>query len=363
VPVTVDGSFNSIADFASLNGALLAVAGQNGNWTIDVAPGIYNELVNYQVRPINPNRTITINGTGNAPFGRDVVIQWANNEQMNPGGHTRASFRVSGINLVLKNISLINTTVRTGTGNWQAETLFFADGVPANLDARGLTVAAFNSSFLSYQDTIQTTGRAWFYRCYIAGDVDYIWGSSTAALFEKNELVSIRDTVRDADAIIFVARTPAVGGTIGKGYVLLDSTVTTRETVVTWFGRNPGGSGVFYDQAAIINTNFVNEGFLSRIGFSGWRLDGGRYQFLAGNNEHVGWKIHGITLEGQPFEVPAPLADTTVMTAALVEAEYSNRHSILNRVFNITSGVYQDLPQSAIWDISSLEEAFGIGGL
>ena len=357
-PVTVDRSWDSTADFRSLNGALLAVAGLEGDWTINIAPGVYNELVNYVT---TRNASITIAGQGTAPFGRDVVIQWTNNEQMNPGTHTRASFRVSGADLVLKNVALINTTVRTGSGNWQAETLFFANGAPTTAVPRGRTVAAFNSTFLSHQDTIQTSGRAWFYRCYIAGDVDYIWGTSTAALFENSELVSVRDHARTADAIIFVSRTPEIGGTVGKGYVLLDSTVTTRDTVVTWFGRNASAFSGF-DQAAIINTNFVNEGFLSRVGHSGWRLDGNRYQFPAGNNRHVGWKIYGITLEGQPWEVPALLADTTVMDSALVNAEYGGRWAILNRVFNLVSGNYETLAPGAIWDTSALEAAFGASG-
>ena len=354
-PVIVDRSWNSTTDFRSLNGALLAVAGRGGDWTINIAPGVYNELVNYVT---NQNTNITIVGQGTAPFGRDVVIRWANNEQMNPGTHTRASFRFSGADLVLKNITLINTTERTGSGNWQAETLFFANGAHASAAPRGRTVAAFNSSFLSHQDTIQTSGRAWFYRCYIAGDVDYIWGTSTATLFENSELVSVRDHARVADAVIFVSRTPTIDNTVGKGYVLLNSTVTTRDTVVTWFGRNAGAFAGF-DQAAIINTNFVNEGFLSRIGVSGWRLDGGRYQFAAGNNRHAGWKTYGITLEGQPWEVPALLADTTVMESTLVNAEYNGRWAILNRVFNLASGNYETLAPSAIWDTSALETAFG----
>jgi len=355
-PVTVDRSWGSQADFRSLNGALLAVAGMGGDWTINIATGVYHELINYVT---NQNTNITIVGQGHAPFGRDVVIQWTNNEQMNPGTHTRATFRFSGADLVMKNITLVNTTERTGSGNWQAETLFFANGIPTDANPRGRTVAAFNSTFLSHQDTIQTSGRAWFYRCYIAGDVDYIWGTSTAALFESNLLFSVWDGMREASAVIFVSRTPQVGNTVGKGYVLLNSTVTTQEAVVTWFGRNAGAFGGGFDQAAIINTNFVNGGFLSRIGLNGWRLDGGRYQFPTGHNQHVGWKVYGITLESQPWEAPVPLANTTVMTPDLVATEYNGRWSILNRVFNLATGEYETLPADAIWDLSALEAAFG----
>ena len=261
---------------------------------------------------------------------------------------------------MLKNIALKNTTQRVppGSGNWQAESLFFANGNPTNANPRGRTVAAYNSSFFSHQDTIQTTGRAWFYRCYIAGDVDYIWGASVAALFENCELVSVKDPNRSTrDAVVFVSRTPAIAGTVGKGYVLFNSKVTTMDNALTWFGRNAGGTaGAFYDQAAVINTDFLNED-TGAIGGTVWRLDSGRYWFLEGANEHVGWKVFGNTVDGEPQPAGNLLANTTVMDESLVNSEYNGRRAILNRVFHIESGVY--VPADAEWDLNELERAFG----
>jgi len=51
---------------------------------------------------------------------------------------------------------------------------------------------------------------------------------------EECELVSVRDPNRNMrDAIIFVSRTPTIGGTVGKGYVLSNSRVTTWENALT----------------------------------------------------------------------------------------------------------------------------------
>jgi len=58
--------------------------------------------------------------------------------------------------------------------------------------------------------------------------------------------------------------------------------------------------GNFFDQATVINTDFVNEGF-GLIGHFAWRFDGNRYQFLEGANEHVGWKVFGNTIDGLSF--------------------------------------------------------------
>ena len=85
----------------------------------------------------------------------------------------------------------------------QAEALYFAGG-------SAFTLAAFNSSFSSNQDTIQTSGRNWFYNCYIEGNVDFIWGTADAALFESCSLRFINDVGGGAASYsLFVARTGA----------------------------------------------------------------------------------------------------------------------------------------------------------
>jgi hypothetical protein len=345
-PISVEGSQGSTADFRTVYGALEAVASQSGDWTINVAPGTYTELVHYVAGA--SNQTITINGTDSTNLGGDVIIQYTNGDRMNTGTHPRPSFYFSGANLVLKNITLKNTSTRAGGDPGQAEAIFFANGT-------GRTLAAYNCSFLSHQDTIQTSGKNWFYKCYIEGDTDYIWGQAETCLLEECKLVSVNDPNKsEKQAVLLVARTgssDAAVTTVGKGYVLFNSEVTTESGMTTFLARNAGGSG-FYDQCAVINTKFINLGTGT---ISLWRNSSLFY--LADAAEHVGFKIYNNTLEGGTFSTAGmPTAGGSVMTTVLFDAEYNSRDKILNRVYN-KSGSYQ--AAEFIWNITSLESTFG----
>lgn len=351
-PVTVDGAQNSRANFRTVYGALKAIASKGGNWTINVAPGMYTELIHYA-----GSSNVTINGMGSADYGSDVVIQYTNCNDMNSGTHTRPSFYFSGANLVLKNLTLKNTTVRgtkymTGvnpTNNTQAETIYFANGT-------GRTFAAYNCSFLSHQDTIQTTGRNWFYKCYIEGDTDFIWGTADASLLEDCELVCVNDPLKtnSKDAILFVARTGSTASavtTVGKGYILFKSKVKIENGMTAYFSRNPG-PGEYYDQTAVIDTIFTSEGGI--IAASIWNTS--TYTFLAGAPEHVGWKLYNNTVDNNPQDVSGMPLNTSVIAQAVYNSEYNGRRTILNRVYK-KSGGYEGA--ATVWDISALEAAFG----
>jgi len=348
-PVTVEGSQNSTANFRTVYGALSAIASKQGNWTINVAPGVYNDLVHYVA---NANQTIVINGTGGAKYGTDTVIQYTVSNLLNSGdGETqrRPSFFFSGANLVLKNITLKNTSARSsGYDPGQAEALYFANGNVS--DGTRRTFAAFNCSFLSHQDTIQTTGKNWFYKCYIEGDTDYIWGTADVCLIEECELVSVNDPNKsNKDAVLLVSRTGLTADavpTVGKGYVIYNSKVKTENGMTTYFGRNAGGN-TFYDQTAVINTDFTNEGS-GKVADAIWNNAG---VFLEGAMEHVGRKIYGNTVNGQPLDTGKLLANTTIMTPELYNAEYANRELILNRVYNKSGGYEAAL---SLWDISGV---------
>jgi pectate lyase len=342
-PVIVNGAPSATPDFRTVYGALKAIAAKGGDWTINVAPGTYRELVHYV-----GTSNVTINGTGSAPFGADVIIQYTNSEKVNGGSHARSSFYFSGAHLTLKNITLRNTSARTSSYDpGQAEALYFANG-------SGKFLAAYNCSFYSHQDTIQTTGRNWFYQCHIEGDTDYIWGTADASLFEECELVSVNDTAKtnNKDAILFVART--VNKTVNlvpKGYVLFNSKVTTQSGMTTYFGRN-AGAGDYWDQVAIVDTEFSNEG-TGAIGATLW--SGSTYDFLAGKPQHIGAKYYNVTLKGGTFNTSGKNANVAEITD--YGLEYNGRCAILNRVYNKEADAYE--AAASVWDLSALETAFG----
>ncbi|MDR2021391.1 MAG: FIVAR domain-containing protein [Treponema sp.] len=351
VPVTVAAAHGSSPDFRTVYGALKAIAAKGGNWTINVAPGTYTELVHYV-----GSANVTINGTGSANYGRDVVIQYTNCNDMNGGTHTRPSFYFSGASLILKNLTLKNTTVRgvryistvNPSNNTQAETIYFANGT-------NRTMAAFNCSFLSHQDTIQTTGKNWFYKCYIEGDTDFIWGTADVCLLEDCELVCVKDPnkTNNNDTILLVARTGSTAGTVPtvpKGYVLFKSRVKVEYPMIAYFSRNPG-AGAYYDQAAVIDTEFTLEGTIAP---AIWNTS--VYTYLEGAPEHVGWKLYNNTVDSSPQDVSEMAANTSVIAVAVYNLEYNGRRAILNRVYRKAGG-YE--PAASIWDVSALESDFG----
>jgi pectin methylesterase-like acyl-CoA thioesterase len=348
--ITVDGSQTSTANFRTIQGALGALSSlpNETNLTINVAAGTYNELVHYTGPGATSPITVTISGPAGNTRGANCVQQWANGNGMNGSTATRPSFYFSGANLVLQNITLKNTGVRSVVS--QAETLYFANGA-------GLTVAAGNSSFLSNQDTIQTSGRGWFYNCFIEGNVDFIWGTSDATLIEGSTMHFINDVTGGMPSYnLFVARTGATiaataNGTVGKGYVALNSTVSVDANVTANFGRDAGGSG-FYDQVALVNVMFTGAG---TIGTGLWTTTTAPVSL--GDSSYVGWKSAGCT--GLNL-ASLTTATGTSATIAAQATEYATRGQILNDVVTVTAGVptgYQ--PATTTWDVSALATAWG----
>jgi len=348
--VTVDGAQTSTANFRTIQGALGSLATLLPTATavtVKVAAGTYTELVHYTGPGATTPTTISIIGPAGNDHGDNCVVQFANGNNVNGSTATRASFYVTGANLVLQNISLRNTATRAAVG--QAEALYFASGV-------GFTVAANNSSFYSNQDTIQTSGRAWLYDCHVEGNVDFIWGTSDAALIEKSTLRFVNDTGGAASYGLFVARTgttiaAGANGTVGKGYVLLDSTVSVDPNVTAYFGRD-AGTGAFYDQAALIDVVFSGAG---TIAAGRWNVT--TLPLSLGDSSYVGWKSAGCS----GLNLASNTTDSHTSAAIAGQAsEYDTRDHILNRVVTVTAGVPSGYQAAATnWDVSSLAAAWG----
>jgi hypothetical protein len=322
------------ADYRTLQAALMVAADKA---VITMEEGIYREIVYYK-----GGKAITIEGDTDSEYGANVQIIGINSERYNPGTHTRASFYWSGSDLTLKNVTLQNAFDRVAmNGGGQSEAIFFANG-------SGKKLVAYNSSFKGQQDTIQTSGKNWFYKCYIEGDTDFMWGTADVALFEECEIKMLDST--SGSAVLFVARvSDASANLIPKGYVLFKSNVSA-EHEKSYLARDAGGSDPFYNQAAIIDTTFTGTVQTSLWGNS-------TTKFIAkdaAGNMNVGWKVYG----GDGY--PATNIDTNAYGGTITEAvynkEYNGRKTILNRVFNKTEGTYENA--SAIWDVSDYEEEF-----
>lgn len=252
--LTVDDT-GSTADFRSLQGALNYVM-QNltktDAATITVNNGTYPELLYLRNKD-----NLTIIGESR----EGVVIQYQNSEGFNPGSAGRPVFLVELADmLTLENLTLKNTTIKTSSGG-QAETLYF--------NSTGRLVAK-NANFISEQDTLQLKGYNWFYRTLVAGNVDFIWGSSNAALFEESEIRSLGDSSNAGNGGYLVqARVP---NATDKGYVFLNSNLTqgigqTGNSIpagATYLARSPGGSTTWD------NVVFINSRMDTHINTAGW---------------------------------------------------------------------------------------------
>ena len=260
--ITVDGSQSSTAtaNFRTIYGALSAIHNIEGTFKIDVAAGDYYELIAYKTSAL---QNITISGPAKNKRGDTCHIRYINCNDMNGSTHTRPVMYINGPNLVLKNISITNLCERRTaylqgaepSNNSQAETIYFASG---NQGFR--TFAAYNCSFSSHQDTILTSGKNWFYDCYIEGDTDYLWGTADACLFEKCDLFCRYDyRAKTHVSYLMVARTGSKNANlVGKGYVIKDCTITVADGEQMYFGRN-AGAGDYYDQCAVIDCDIVPE--------------------------------------------------------------------------------------------------------
>ena len=347
-PITVNGSQSprNKANFRTVWAALNWIrTAPKGNYTINVAPGVYNELINYHVDAANASN-ITINGTGTEKYGADVVIQWINCNNINGGSgstHWRSAVYFSGPKkIILKNLTIKNLDEHSGN---QAEALMFGNAKGADGDVR----IAYNCGFYGHQDTIQTSGRCWFYKCYIEGDTDFICGSSDVALFEECEIVSIACK----QGFVFVARLDDKQKTVSKGYVALNSSLVSKAPG-NLFGRTlPSSSGSF-DQAAVINCTISGNSPANGYASSLWKVS---HNSFLDNGEHVGFKVYNLRKpDGSEYPAGGKDAKTSLMTDDLYNAEYSNRNVILNRVYNSATGLYQDA--AFIWDVSGYIKEF-----
>lgn len=353
--ISVDCAEGSTSDYRSIEGALLGIGtATTGDYTLNVAAGDYKELVYWKGKASATIKGAVASGT----YGSDVVIHWFNGEKMNSGTHTRPSFYWgSGTNLTLENVTIKNDYDRAVySGDAQAEAIYFANGNDTSTGLATAKLAAYNCTFLSHQDTIQTTGKAWFYKCYIEGDVDFLWGTAQTALFDTCKLVSVLDSNRGTASTqhLIVARTGVTGATtIGKGFVVLGSEVEIESGVTMYFGRD-AGTGNFYDQAAIVDSTIDGSGTLNPA-----LWDTSAYLYLDGYAADVGWKVYNITSDGSTaISTSSKAANTNDISSATYTAEYSTRDLILNRVYNMSTHAYQ--ADSTVWDLTSLKTEFGI---
>ena len=342
-------------------------AAENDSYVITLAPGKYAED-GLKLKNLKGTNTVTIKGSGTAQYGMDVLIYGQGSDMTQESSRSLLSFEGAGT-VILENLTLQNSHGTT-SGTAQAETLGVSNSAFSG------KLAVYNSAFLSGQDTICTEGKAWFYKCYIEGDVDFLWMekySSKVALYEECVIraVNIRKTNSGgAVTAYYTAPRLEVSNTVGKGVVIWNSTLEAEDGLKdVYLGRNPwdketdekkkadnGGTypanypafESFYENVAIVGTKYYGKALNEAI----WKGSGAHG---TANQQFVGFK----TDDHFPASSNASTNGAARLTSAQVEAEYSSRNAILNRVYNILGEEFET--ESEPWDVSAIATEFDAG--
>ncbi len=157
-------------DFCTVQGAIDFVPANNTQpVAITVRAGTYTEIIHV---PAN-KPFLTVKGED-----RDAtVIQYANNNNLNPSVSSRSMFGVDASDFTLQDITLVNTTPHGGS---QAEAF----------RGNGQRILLNRVNLKSFQDTLMLQGSGFVTNSYIEGDVDFMWGSG-AVFFQNSELKAL----------------------------------------------------------------------------------------------------------------------------------------------------------------------------
>ncbi|MGW0420807.1 pectinesterase family protein [Streptomyces sp. NPDC003015] len=190
----------------SVQAAVDAVTGPG--WTIVVHPGTYREVVNVPA----DKAELTVRGAVPDPRAAVIVYDNANGTQRPDGSGTygtagSATFTSAAPGLTVRDLTLANDWLRadhpdiTGTQAVAAYTY----GDRTHFD---------NVRLLAHQDTlfVETTAltafdRQYFRRCYIEGDVDFVFGRATAVFEECHFHTLQRDVGFTPKGMVFAPST------------------------------------------------------------------------------------------------------------------------------------------------------------
>jgi hypothetical protein len=225
--------------------------------------------------------------------------------------------------LSLSQFTLLNPHERSSLYDNQTEVLYFN----TSTTAAAARLVARQMNFISQQDTLQLKGYNWIYQSLVEGNVDFIWGSVMASVFEDCEIRSVFDPASSSPGYVLQARATAGD----KGFVFLNSRLTAGPGVTQAYLARSGGtsSSSYVDNIAFINTRMG-----AHILPQGWCVGSGTSRSGTGTGscgsnpppwagtadggatEQAGWREYGSQdLDGAPLDLSARLAVVTVRVA------------------------------------------------
>lgn len=237
IVVAQDGSGNVTTVQAAIN-----AVPNGGNAVIEIKPGTYDETISLPSG--KPN--VTIEGTsGNA---EDVVIAAGHASWMTkPDGTTygtagSATATIAANNVTVKFVSIENTYNPAAFPQGQSQAVA--------INAEGDRQIYLQDRFTGLQDTLlawepsATSGfRQLFQNSFVKGNVDFLFGDSTAVFYRDN--IQLADRGQPAGGNNGYMTAPATDHTRTYGFLIASSTVSSTAATNTFYlGRpwHPGGS-------------------------------------------------------------------------------------------------------------------------
>ena len=269
--VAADGS----ADFCTVQGAIDFVPANNTQpVTITVRAGTYTEI-DY----VASNKPfITVRGED-----RDhTIIQYPNNNSINPSTASRAMFGVDASDFTLENITLWNTTPHGGS---QAEAF----------RGNNQRILLNRVNLRSFQDTLLLQGAGFVTDSFIEGDVDFLWGVGSV-YFQNCELKA---------ATSGGYYTQIRNGQGQPGYVFVNSRLSSEPGVTGMYLARIDPTVFPYSQVVYINTAMG-----PHIIPEGWLLNNAT---TAPNTQF--WEYKSTDMNGAPLDVSQRASFSRQITA------------------------------------------------
>jgi pectinesterase len=207
----------------SVQAAVDAVDGPG--WTIVVHPGTYREVVDVPAGKAE----LTLRGASRDPRDTVIVYDNANGTKKPDGSGTygtagSATFTSAAPGLTVRDLTLANDWLRADhpdiTGTQAVASCTYGDRTHFD-----------NVRLLAHQDTVfvETTAltsfdRQYFHRCYIEGDVDFVFGRATAVFEECHFHTLQRDVTFTPKGMVFA---PSTARANPHGILALRSRITS----------------------------------------------------------------------------------------------------------------------------------------
>lgn len=187
-----------VTTYPSIRQALAGLAGQKADsYLLQLKPGTYREKVTVAL----PNLTMA----GEDAATTCIVWNDAEGTPLRPGD-THPSGKTT------YTMECATVKITPAAKNFQAVNLTFANDFPTEARRADKTMKAvqafavtdeadcssfYQCRFLGRQDTLYANaGRQYYRDCYIEGDVDFIFGQASAAVFESCEIRSLARAVK-----------------------------------------------------------------------------------------------------------------------------------------------------------------------